>query len=259
MSEWDGTGQAYAVSFAQLTAGAVAPLLDAVGARVAGGAFLDVGAGSGVLTDAARARGYDVRATEPEASMRAVLRAAHPDLEVAAAAVPHLPYDDGSFDVVAANFVVNHVADPRASVRELARVTRAGGVVAVTIWPTGASPLRPVWEAMAGAAGAPPLANALPPEHDFPRTEEGLAALLAAASLTDVQTTRPAWMWEVAPGVLWHAVEGGIATIGNIYRRVDPAAQERMRAAFERETGARVEASGLLALPHDAILAIGTR
>ncbi|WP_431801047.1 hypothetical protein [Microbacterium sp. bgisy203] len=30
MSEWDGTGQAYAVSFAQLTAGAVAPLLDAV-------------------------------------------------------------------------------------------------------------------------------------------------------------------------------------------------------------------------------------
>lgn len=259
MSEWDGTGQAYAVSFAQLTAGAVAPLLDAVGERVAGGVLLDVGAGSGVLTDAARARGYDVAAAEPEASMRAVLRTAHPDLEVAAAGLPHLAYNDGSFDIVAANFVVNHVADPRESVRELARVTRAGGVVAVTIWPAGASPLRPVWEAMADAAGAPPLVNALPPERDFPRTEEGLATLLTAASLTDVRTVRPAWIWEVAPGVLWRAVEGGIAKIGNLYRRVDPAARERMRAAFDRETGARALASGLLALPHDAILAVGTR
>ena len=46
-----------------------------------------------------------------------------------------LPFADGTFHAVTANFVVNHVPDPRGAVRDLARVLRPGGRVAMTIWP----------------------------------------------------------------------------------------------------------------------------
>jgi len=39
-----------------------------------------------------------------------------------------LPFADGSFDLVTANMVVEHLADPLAEFREIARVLRAGGM-----------------------------------------------------------------------------------------------------------------------------------
>ena len=49
-----------------------------------------------------------------------------------------LPFRDGSFDRVICSEVMEHVHDYRAAARELARVTRPGGLVAVTI-PTATS------------------------------------------------------------------------------------------------------------------------
>jgi SAM-dependent methyltransferase len=50
----------------------------------------------------------------------------------------HLPFRDQSFDAVICSEVMEHVHDYRAAARELARVTRPGGRVAVTI-PTATS------------------------------------------------------------------------------------------------------------------------
>lgn len=130
--------------------------------------------------------------------------------------------------------------------------------MAATIWPAGASPLRPLWEAMSDAAGAPP-ATPLPPELDFERSTTGLGGLLHGAGLRDVQTSTPSWIWEVSPQSLWRAVEGGIAAIGAVYRRAPADVRVRMREVFDRETAARASASGVLILPHEAILAVGTR
>ena len=43
-----------------------------------------------------------------------------------------LPFDDESFDVACCIEVIEHVADPRACLRELARVVRAGGAIILT-------------------------------------------------------------------------------------------------------------------------------
>ncbi|MCZ6783686.1 MAG: class I SAM-dependent methyltransferase [Proteobacteria bacterium] len=50
----------------------------------------------------------------------------------------HLPFPDASFDRVICSEVMEHVHDYRGAARELARVTRADGIVAVTI-PTATS------------------------------------------------------------------------------------------------------------------------
>ena len=49
-----------------------------------------------------------------------------------------LPFADGSFDAIICSEVMEHVHDYRAAAAELARVTRPGGRVAVTI-PTATS------------------------------------------------------------------------------------------------------------------------
>jgi SAM-dependent methyltransferase len=50
----------------------------------------------------------------------------------------HLPFPDAHFDKVICSEVMEHVHDYRAAARELARVTRPGGLLAVTI-PTATS------------------------------------------------------------------------------------------------------------------------
>jgi SAM-dependent methyltransferase len=50
---------------------------------------------------------------------------------ICGATLEYLPFRDGSFDFISANMVFEHLVEPRAVVRELARVTKAGGRVLV--------------------------------------------------------------------------------------------------------------------------------
>ena len=50
----------------------------------------------------------------------------------------NLPFDDGHFDRVIASEILEHVPDDRTAIAEIARVTKPGGRVAVTVprrWP----------------------------------------------------------------------------------------------------------------------------
>ncbi|HEX5088239.1 MAG TPA: class I SAM-dependent methyltransferase [Nocardioides sp.] len=91
-----------------------------------GALALDAGAGSGVAGRAMRARGARVVAADLEFDMAAFDAAAGPAVT---ADVTALPFREGSFDVVTAAFVVNHLPDPAGGLAELRRVTRPGGAV----------------------------------------------------------------------------------------------------------------------------------
>ena len=56
---------------------------------------------------------------------------------------------------------------------------------------------------------------------------------------------------------LWRAADGGIATIGAVFRAQPPAGQARMRDAYAAVTAPRT-ADGLLVLPGTALLAAGS-
>ena len=62
-----------------------------------------------------------------DASEAAVEAARRQGLTAQVAALEHLPFGDGTFDLVTCNWVLYHLSDPQAGVVEIARVLRQGG------------------------------------------------------------------------------------------------------------------------------------
>ncbi len=94
--------------------------------------LLDVGSGPGTITAdlATLVAPGEVVALEVNEEAAAITRAGAPGVDVRVGDVHALPFGDGEFDVVHAHQVLQHVADPVAALREMARVARPGGVVA---------------------------------------------------------------------------------------------------------------------------------
>lgn len=147
---WTGVAQAYAQSFAGLCAGAIPSLLDGLPRT---GRLLDVGCGTGALVRAARDAGAEAIGVEPDPEMAAVARSLLGD-EVVVAGLPELPFADDGFGVVIASFVLNHVDEPRAGARELARVAAPGGVLRETIWGSTPPPQALMWNGLLDEVGA---------------------------------------------------------------------------------------------------------
>lgn len=97
----------------------------------AGERVLDVGAGTGISTAGfLRAGGYAV-GTDFSLGMLAAGRRARPQVPLLAGDALALPFTGGAFDAVTISFALRNVADPRAALRELLRVTRPGGRLVV--------------------------------------------------------------------------------------------------------------------------------
>jgi SAM-dependent methyltransferase len=119
----------------------------------AGQSVLDVGAGPGALTAelVARVGASAVAAVDPSEAFVGALRARLPGVQVERAAAEELPFATGEFDAALAQLVVHFMADPVAGLREMARVTRAGGTVAACVWDHatgGRGPLSPFHRAV---------------------------------------------------------------------------------------------------------------
>lgn len=99
-----------------------------------GDAVLDVGAGTGALTAELVRRGVDAAAVEPSAGFVAALSQRFPAVEVRQAGAELLPWPDEAFDAALAQLVVSFMSDAPAALREMSRVVRPGGTVAVCMW-----------------------------------------------------------------------------------------------------------------------------
>lgn len=253
MSSWTDTGDAYAASYAGLCLGTVESLHAVLGPGN-GRSLLDAGSGVGDLAARFADLGWQVAACEPETSMRRVARRRRPTLRVVDGALPELPFTSEMFDAVIANFVLNHVEDPRAAAAELARVAAPGGVLAATIWTV---PPSGFWRAVCETAGLTPEAGQrLPEEKDFERTASGFTVMLAAGGWSDVRCDEHRWTWQVSPSALWASVEGGVASAGAFYRALNDAERASFRSAFDKICG-RLQKDGAVPLAHTAAVATG--
>ena len=163
-----------------LAAAFVGLLGDGAGRRV-----LDVGCGPGALTAELLKKFEAVSAVDPSEPFVAAARARFPELDVQQAAAETLPFDDDTFDVAAAQLVVNFMTDPVAGLVEMARVTHRDGLIAASVWDHagGKGPLSVFWQA------AHDVDPQVKDESGLAGAREGqLAELFDLAGLHDVES-----------------------------------------------------------------------
>ena len=92
---------------------------------------LELGAGTGKLTEVLVALGHDVHATDPDEQMLERLRERLPDVRTSVATAEEIPAPDASYDVVVVAQAF-HWFDHDRAFPEIARVLKPGGRLAVT-------------------------------------------------------------------------------------------------------------------------------
>jgi len=98
-------------------------------ADVAGLRVVDLGAGTGILTELLTRLGADVTAVEPDEAMRAEFARRLPSVRLLAGSAEDIPLPDGSADAVLCGQAM-HWFDMDRALPEIARVVRPGGVLA---------------------------------------------------------------------------------------------------------------------------------
>jgi demethylmenaquinone methyltransferase / 2-methoxy-6-polyprenyl-1,4-benzoquinol methylase len=111
-----------------------------------GGHVLDVATGTGLVAAELLRQGFEVTGLDLSPEMLAVAHRRFGDrVELINASAEALPLDSESFDHLTVTHVLRYVADPGATLAELARVVRPGGVVALLEFGVPQGPARPLW------------------------------------------------------------------------------------------------------------------
>ena len=151
---------------------------------------VDVACGTGVLTRAAAQRvaptgsavGVDINA-----GMLAVAKRQAPQVEWRQAPAEALPFDDQQFDAVVSQFGLMFFADRQQAIREMLRVLRSGGRLAVAVWDSldntpGYAAMTQLLQRLFGAE----VARALYAPYNLGDRRE-LQAVFAAAGVPEVE------------------------------------------------------------------------
>jgi demethylmenaquinone methyltransferase/2-methoxy-6-polyprenyl-1,4-benzoquinol methylase len=110
---------------------------------------LDVATGTGaVARELIRQKGCRVVGVDVTPEMLAeARRRLGPEVRLVQASAERLPFPDDSFDGLTFTYLLRYVADPAATLRELARVVRPGGTVASLEFGLPRGAWRLLWEA----------------------------------------------------------------------------------------------------------------
>ena len=95
-----------------------------------GGTLLDVGCGTGHFLDRARRRGFEILGIEP-ADSAADYAAGIMDVPIIKQNIADVNYPPGSFDVITAWDVIEHVADPQAMLHRCSEWLKPSGIMAL--------------------------------------------------------------------------------------------------------------------------------
>jgi SAM-dependent methyltransferase len=185
--QFTAPAEAYDRFMGRYTPSLAVALADAVGVEP-GARVLDVGCGPGGLAHelSTRVGAENVAAIDPAPQFAQACRDRNPGADVRVGVAEDLPWADGTFDAALSSLVIAFMSDPDQGVREMARVTKPGGRVAVCMWDIksgGMTMLRMFWDAVRQVQ--PDVQGELA----RPGTAEGdLLARFERAGLTDVAT-----------------------------------------------------------------------
>jgi SAM-dependent methyltransferase len=193
------------------------------------GRALDVGCGPGALTVELTERlgAVNVAGIDPSETFVEAARERNPEVDVRHAPAERIPFADNAFDFALAQLVVHFMTDAVVGLREMARVTRSGGVVAACVWDYygGTAPLSPFWAAL---EEFDPAAES--DSHLAGARDGHLGELFVAAGLVDVQQSALSVAVEFASFEEWWApYELGVGPAGAYVERLDDARRQELR------------------------------
>jgi SAM-dependent methyltransferase len=199
--------------------------------------LLDVGCGPGSITAdfAKRLPPGSTLGVDTSSEVIAAARREHPDVAFEIADLYKMPFDDGAWDIVHAHQVLQHVPDPIGALKEMRRVARPGGIVAVRDADYATFTWYPHDER---------LDRWLVLYHDVARTNGGepdagrhLLSWAQQAEFKQIESTASAWCFATSEDRMWwgglwadrmttsaiahQAVREGRATIGELASMAD--------------------------------------
>ena len=194
---------------------------------------LDFGCGPGTISvglakavQPGEVHGIDMEASQIELARAAAKAGGHANATFHVGDVTDLPFDDNSFDVAHCHAVLMHVPDTRATLAEVKRVLKPGGIIASREMFVSSSFLEPsdenthsAWgtfaKLLAGNGGYPQMGRELKARF----TEAGFSNILATASFDFFSTTEDVSFlrvfindWFYSPDVIAAATKYGLAT-----------------------------------------------
>jgi demethylmenaquinone methyltransferase/2-methoxy-6-polyprenyl-1,4-benzoquinol methylase len=111
------------------------------------GHVLDVATGTGLVAEQLLEGGHRVTGLDQSPEMLALARLRFgARVELVEASAEELPFQDASFDHLTFTYLLRYVDDPAAVLRELARVVRPGGAIAMLEFGLPRGLWRPLWE-----------------------------------------------------------------------------------------------------------------
>jgi SAM-dependent methyltransferase len=175
------------------------------------GRLLDIGAGRGEMLRVAVRDGWSAVGIEPSPTF-AEYAARYAGAEIRRETVEHCDFPADSFDVVMLSAVLEHLYDPNATVREIARILRSAGLLYIDVPNEEALYFKVgnLYQRLRGRDWVVNLSPTFSPYHTFGFSKRSLTALLNKHGLDPAA-------WNITSPRL------PFAEVGGLFGKIEPA------------------------------------